>query len=77
MSDVDLTPALQRLEDRLDQRLSCVEEKLDKVRTEDIPSIRVDVAREISALKAKAGWWGLIAGAFGSLAAALIYFVAK
>lgn len=63
--------------ERLESRMECLEEKLDKVRTEDLPQIRVDVAREISALKVKAGYWGLLAGAVGSTAGALIYFLAR
>lgn len=73
----DLAPILQRLEDRLVDRIDCIDGKLDKVRTEDIPGIRVEVAREISALKVKAGVWGLLAGGFGSLAGVAIYLVAR
>jgi len=77
MADLDLTPFLERLENRFNERMDCVEEKLDKVRNEDIPNIRVDVAREISALKVKAGMWALVTGAVGSLAGVIIYLIAR
>lgn len=63
----DLAPILQRLEDRLDGRIACIEEKLDGVRTKDLPNLRVEIARDISALKVKAGVWGLGAGLLGSI----------
>jgi hypothetical protein len=63
---------LHRLEERIDQRLSCVEEKLDTVRTEDLPAIRVGVAADIATLKVKAGLWGLVAGVLGSIGMILI-----
>jgi len=55
---------LQRLEDRL----KGLDEKLDMVRTIDLPGIRVDVA----GLKVKAGIWGAAAGLLGSMGALLV-----
>lgn len=55
------------MDEELNRRLGCIEQKLDKVRTEDLPAIRV----EVSALKVKAGAWGAVAGLLGSLAAIL------
>lgn len=75
----DLGPILQRLEDRLVDRIDCMEDKLDKVRTEDIPSIRIEVAREIATLKTEAKSsgkvWGIITSAIGSVALAIVYLV--
>lgn len=69
------------MDEELNRRLGCIEEKLDRVRTEDIPNIRVDVAREVATLKAESRssgrFWGLLAGAVGSLSGALLYLLAK
>lgn len=52
---------------RLEERIVCMDEKLDKVRTEDLPGLRVEVAREVAALKVKAGLWGAVAGAIPAI----------
>lgn len=44
---------------------------MTKIRADDIPKLR----DEISALKVKAGIWGLIAGAIPSLAALIIFWL--
>ena len=59
-------------DEELARRLRSIEEKVDRVRTEDIPNLRVQIATDISALKVKAGMWGGIGGLLGSMAAILI-----
>jgi hypothetical protein len=59
------------VDEELNRRLRNIEEKLDKVRTADIPALRVD----IGALKIKATIWGAAGGVLGSLAAILIALV--
>lgn len=56
------------MDEELQRRLGSIEEKLDRVRTEDLPGLRV----EIGALKIKAGIWGLAAGLLGSIAVILL-----
>jgi len=58
-------------DEELSRRLRSIEDKLDKVRTVDLPSLRVD----IGGLKIKAGIWGAAGGVLGSLAAVLIALV--
>jgi hypothetical protein len=58
--------------ERLERQIACIDEKLDRVRTEDLPSLRVEVAREIAALKVKAGVWGVIGGVLASVGALLV-----
>ena len=62
-------------DEELARRLRSIEEKVDRVRTEDIPNLRVQIATDISALKVKAGVWGAAGGVLGSLAAILIALV--
>lgn len=69
----DLAPILQRLEDRLTERIGCIDEKLDKVRTEDLPAIRVDVGQ----LKVKAGVWGGVAGILASLGVLVVSLISR
>lgn len=59
MTEDNIVRELQRLGERMD----CFDHKLDEVRTRDLPSLRVHVATEVSALRVKAGVWGLVAGA--------------
>ena len=65
------------MDEELSRRLGGIEEKLDKVRTEDIPGIRIEVAREVAALKVKSGVWGLAAGLLSSLAVLLFGLLRK
>jgi tetrahydromethanopterin S-methyltransferase subunit G len=58
---------------RLEQRMDTIDEKLDQVRAEDLPAIRVDIA----GLKIKAGIWGAAAGLLGSLAAVILALAAR
>ena len=51
------------MDDDLNRRLRAIEDKLDRVRTEDIPGIRIYVAGEFASLRVKAGAWGAVAGA--------------
>lgn len=57
---------------RLERRIESIDDKLDKVRTEDIPGIRVYVASELAALREKARLWSAAAGALGVLGTVLI-----
>lgn len=50
---------------QLHERVGTIDAKLDKVRAEDLPIIRADVA----ALNIKAGIWGFAAGAIPTLLA--------
>lgn len=63
------------MDEELYRRLRGIEEKLDRVRTEDLPALRVHVATEVSALKVKATIWGAAGGVLGSLAAIVIALV--
>lgn len=64
---------LQRLEDRVES----MNDKLDKVRTEDIPGIRIYVAGELATLREKSRLWSAAAGILGALAAVLIALAFK
>lgn len=60
------------MDDELARRLRSIEDKVDAIRTRDLPDLRVHVATEISALKVKAGAWGAAAGILVSLGALLL-----
>lgn len=58
-----MTDAEQSALDRIEAKIEDLDKKLDKVRAEDIPALRVDVA----GLKVKAGAWGMMGGALVGL----------
>lgn len=62
---------------RLERRIESIDDKLDRVRTEDIPGIRVYVAAELSTLREKSRLWSAAAGVLGALAAVLIALASR
>lgn len=59
--------------ERLEKALKEANEKLDRIRTDDMSLVKV----EIATLKVKAGMWGAVAGAIPALVAILWYLFTK
>lgn len=80
MTDDVLLRELQRIEERLGERVGCLERKLDEVRAEDLPAIREDVAAFKAEMKTemrlKVWVWGLVGGAIPG-AAGLLFLLLR
>lgn len=55
------------------ERLKAMEGKIDKLTTEQIPDIRIEVEK----LKIKAGLWGLVAGSIPVIGAVFMLYFRK
>lgn len=63
MTEESVVRELAGIRDRIDR----MDAKLDRVRTEDLPGIRIYVAGELAALRVKAGLWGAVGAAIPAI----------
>lgn len=73
MTEDLLLRELQRIEERLGERVQCLEKKLDQVRADDLPAIREDLATFkatiITEMRMRVWIWSLIGGAIPGVGA--------
>ncbi|MDP8256773.1 MAG: hypothetical protein P9M14_13565 [Candidatus Alcyoniella australis] len=55
-------------DDDIARRLECMERKLDRIRTQDLPGLRIAIAT----LKVRASLWGGLAGLVPALIAVIV-----
>lgn len=71
---------LQRIEERLGERVACLEKKVDQVRTEGLPAIREDVAafkaEMTTTMRLRVWVWSLVGGAIPTVSA-IVFLLLK